>query len=102
MLQSMWFWAASGLVGVLVVSVVPGVGAFVLAPLAAVVIGVMAAWYAPDGSVSTEARVDGKPIHTERSLSGSHRTSVWCTRRHRRVASSSHWQFVMRVRLRPD
>ena len=58
MLQSMWFWAASGLVAVLVVSLVPGIGAFVLAPLAAVVIGVLAAWYmrAPDGSTGRPTR----------------------------------------------
>jgi hypothetical protein len=58
MLQSMWFWAASGLIAGLVVSIVPGVGVFVLAPLAAVVIGVMAAWYmrAPDGSAGRPTR----------------------------------------------
>jgi len=54
-LHSMWFWAASGFAGVLIVSLVPGVGPFVLAPVAALVTGILAAWYmrSPDVSAGT-------------------------------------------------
>jgi hypothetical protein len=61
MASSKWFWAATGFVLVLAVTLVPGIGFPLLGPLTALIVGGAAAWvvlHQPDGA-SRQATMAG-------------------------------------------